>query len=80
MTTIRHRASISIVTCYWLYVQRHRVLIPEDERQRRLVRRSIVFFVVPDDDVTVQCLDGSDKYPPVNAMDYIAQLTTPTRY
>jgi len=61
-------------------VQRHRVLIPEDERQRQLMRRSIVFFVVPDNDVIVRCLDGSDKYPPVNAMQYIARLTEPTRY
>ena len=56
------------------------MLIPEDAIHRQLTRRSIVFFVVPDCDVIVQCVDGSDKYPPVSAMDYIAQRTTPTRY
>jgi len=59
--------------------QKHRVLLPADQL-RSQQRRSIVFFVVPDVDVTVQCLDSSDKYPPINAMDYILQLTEPTRY
>jgi len=46
-------------------------MIPEDESTRQTTRRSIVFFVHPDSDVTVSCLDGSDKYPPVNSMEYL---------
>jgi len=46
-------------------------MIPDDEVKRQTIRKSIVFFVHPDDDVTVQCLDGSDKYPPVNAKEYL---------
>lgn len=48
----------------------HRVMIPEDERERLKVRRSLVFFANPDADVTVTCVDGSDKYPPVNSAEY----------
>ena len=46
------------------------MLIPEDVIHRQLTSKSIVFFVDPDCDVIIQCLDGSDKYPPVSAMDY----------
>jgi len=47
------------------------VLIPEDESERLKVRRSLVFFAHPDPDVTVTCVDGSDKYPPVNSAKYL---------
>ena len=56
------------------------MLIPEDDVQRQLIRRSIVFFVVSDNDVTIRCLDGSDKYPPVKTLEYLVQQTDPTRY
>ena len=46
-------------------------MVPDDEIKRQKVRRSIVFFVNPDSDVTVECLDGSNKYPPVNATEYL---------
>ena len=49
----------------------HRALIPEEERKRKMVRQSIVFFVNPDDEVIVSCLDGSDKYEPIRSVDYI---------
>ena len=52
-------------------MQCHRVMIPDDEIRRQKVRRSIVFFVHPDSDVTVECLDGSNKYPPVNPTQYL---------
>ena len=47
----------------------HRVMVPKDERRKK-VRQSLIFFVNPDDDVEVKCLDGSDKYPPVLVKDY----------
>jgi len=54
-----------------LLLQSHRVMIPEQERERLKVRRSLVFFAHPDDDVTVTCVDGSDRYPPVNSAEYL---------
>ena len=46
-------------------------MLPGDERERLTVRRSLVFFAHPDADITVTCLDGSDKYPPVNSLQYL---------
>ncbi|XP_078359493.1 uncharacterized protein LOC144643969 [Oculina patagonica] len=51
----------------------HRVLIPEAEIKRRVPRRSLVLFYAPDDDTMVTCLDGSNKYPPIRARDWIYQ-------
>ena len=51
--------------------QVHRVLIPEEEIKRRVPRRSLVLFHDPDDDTMVTCLDGSNKYPPIRARDWI---------
>jgi len=52
-------------------LQPHRVLISEDESERLNVRRSLVFFVHPDPDVNIICIDGSHKYPPVNSAQYL---------
>lgn len=52
-------------------LQPHRVMIPEDDSERMKVRRSLVFFAHPDADVTVTCVDGSNKYPPVNSAQYL---------
>lgn len=49
----------------------HRVMIPEEERKREVVRQSIAFFVNPDDNFIVSCLDGSDKYEPIRSVDYL---------
>ena len=46
-------------------------MIPDEEVKRQTMRRSIVFFVEPDHDVTVSCLDGSDKYSPVKGSEYV---------
>jgi len=46
-------------------------MIPEDESERLKVRRSLVFFAHPDPDVTVTCMDGTNKYPPVNSAEYL---------
>ena len=47
------------------------MLIPEEEIQRRVSRRSLVLFHDPDDDAMVTCLDGSNKYPPIIAKDWV---------
>ena len=54
-------------------LQPHRVMIPEDESKRMKVRRSLVFFAHPDADVTITCMDGSNKYPPVNSKEYLKE-------
>jgi len=67
-TTIAYFHDIDLILWLW---QMHRVKIPDDESKRQQMRRSMAFFVHPDNDVTVSCLDGSDKYPPINAAEYL---------
>ncbi|KAL9957584.1 hypothetical protein ACROYT_G034503 [Oculina patagonica] len=52
---------------------KHRVLIPEEELKKRIVRQSIAFFVNPDSEAVIECLDGSNKYPPITSMGYLQQ-------
>lgn len=49
----------------------HRVLVPEDELKRKAVRQSVAFFVHPDNEVLVECVDGSNKYPAITAAEDI---------
>ena len=70
MLRIRRQSSGS-VKIISLSRQVHRVLIPEGELKRRVPRRSLVLFYDPDDDITITCLDGSNKYPPIRARDWI---------
>ena len=62
--------SLIALLCFPSLFQRHRVSIPEEECQRRVPRRSVAFFVHPDDDTIIKCLDGSEKYPSITAYDY----------
>ena len=39
--------------------------------KRRRVRRSLAFFVQPDDNCVIECIDGSGKYPPTTSLDYL---------
>ena len=48
----------------------HRILMPVEEQKKKLVRQSVVFFLEPDHDCVVTCLDGSDKYEPITAKQY----------
>ncbi|ESO84919.1 hypothetical protein LOTGIDRAFT_168176 [Lottia gigantea] len=54
-----------------LIATKHRVLIPESEVLKNKGRQSIAFFIHPDDDFVIKCLDGSDKYKPISALDYL---------
>ena len=65
------RQSSDSVNILPLSYQVHRVLIPEGELKRRVPRRSLVLFYDPDDDTMITCLDGSNKYPPIRARDWI---------
>ena len=54
-------------------MQPHRIRIPEEETRKKSSRYSIVYFVNPDDDFNVECMDDSKKYPPVIAGDFLQQ-------
>ncbi|GAA6092069.1 UPF0676 protein C1494.01-like [Tachysurus ichikawai] len=47
----------------------HRVLLPPVNDSS--TRQSLAFFVQPDNHAIIKCCDGSDKYPPVNSLDYL---------
>ncbi|KAI8504342.1 hypothetical protein Bbelb_174600 [Branchiostoma belcheri] len=51
---------------------KHRVVLPYTPEARGTSRRSVTFFTHPDFDAVMTCLDGSNKYPPVRAEDYVA--------
>ena len=50
---------------------KHRVMIPEKEFDKKKGRQSAVFFIHPDDDYMIKCLDGSNKYEPISSLDYL---------
>uniref|UniRef100_A0A672J0G3 Si:dkey-10o6.2 n=1 Tax=Salarias fasciatus TaxID=181472 RepID=A0A672J0G3_SALFA len=49
----------------------HRVLLPSVGDSS--TRQSLAFFVDPDDEAVITCCDGSNKYPPVKAGEYLLQ-------
>ena len=49
------------------------MVIPAKERDYPQRRFSVVFFVHPHDNALITCLDGSDKYPPVAAGQYLVE-------
>ena len=53
------------------FFQKHRILMPDDEDRRLKPRQSIVFFGNPDDNVLIQPVDGSEKYEPIRAEDFL---------
>ena len=50
---------------------KYRVRIPETEQDQMRSRRSMAFFMVPDNDVIIDCWDGSHKYEPIRFVDYL---------
>ncbi|XP_077978753.1 uncharacterized protein LOC144434172 [Glandiceps talaboti] len=57
-----------------LKATKHRVVIPQTDAGRMKGRQSVIFFTNPDDDVIVECIDKSNKYPPVKAIDSLRDL------
>ena len=49
----------------------HRVVIPPAEVSRQHGRQSLAYFIQPDDNAMIEPIDGSGKYPPIAAADYI---------
>ncbi|XP_052280712.1 uncharacterized protein LOC127878232 isoform X3 [Dreissena polymorpha] len=56
-----------------LIATNHRVVVPEVEFKKRSSRQAVAFFIHPDDEYIVKCLDGFDKYEPISSMDYLRQ-------
>lgn len=50
-------------------LQPHRVVT--DEKKQYKERRSVIFFINPDPDAVIVPVDGSNKYAPVRAYDYV---------
>uniref|UniRef100_A0A7M5WVU3 Fe2OG dioxygenase domain-containing protein n=1 Tax=Clytia hemisphaerica TaxID=252671 RepID=A0A7M5WVU3_9CNID len=48
----------------------HRVSLPKDTNQPR---QSIAFFVNPDNETLVECLDGSNTCKPIRASDWLTK-------
>lgn len=46
------------------------MLIPESEQTRSVARRSLVLFTDPDLNEVIECVDGSNKYPPITTRDW----------
>ena len=61
------------ITTTGIFYQPHRVFLPSNEELRSKVRQSIAFFVHPDNDAVISCIDGSNKYPPITAAEDLAQ-------
>jgi len=56
--------------------------VPEDEIKRRSPRRSLAFFLQPDNEVIISPLDGSvddERFQPIGSLEYI-KTKTPTLY
>ncbi|XP_077986047.1 uncharacterized protein LOC144440544 [Glandiceps talaboti] len=51
----------------------HRVVIPDNAAPKTSSRQSMAYFGNPDSATVVRCIDGSDKYPPLTAGDYLRQ-------
>jgi hypothetical protein len=60
------------------FVQIHRVVVPHEELRRLTARQSMAFFVHPDNDVIIECLDGSGHYPPITSLEYLNQRLVAT--
>ena len=59
--------------------QRHRVVVSEKEvNYLNRPRRSLVYFMRPDLDAQIQCLDGSNKYVPIISGNYVKQKLNAT--
>ena len=46
-------------------------MMPETAEQKKNIRQSIAFFGHPDKGEIITCIDGSNKYPPIESMEYL---------
>ena len=79
-TWVQVQTSLKIMA-YWsvtlklnmTVLQNHRLREPSEDHLKRKTRRSLVYFIGPDDDTSVSCLDGLNKYAPINSSEYLWQ-------
>ncbi|XP_038053831.1 2-oxoglutarate-dependent dioxygenase htyE-like isoform X1 [Patiria miniata] len=50
---------------------RHCVFMDDTPEELDKSRQSIAFFGYPDNDAIIECVDKSNKYPPISALDYL---------
>ena len=60
-TVLHYWTSGSEITFFF---QKHRVAVPAKDSKWSGERYSIIYFVAPDYDFTIRCLDGSDTFAP----------------
>jgi len=60
--------------------QLHRVVNPNTEAMRQADRNTIVYFLHPDADFIIRCLDGSDTFEPVTDDTYTTPKGKMKRY
>lgn len=68
-----HHIEINPYTNIHAYIplQEHRVLIPKKEVQLRSSRKSIAYFLSPDDDLPIKPLDSSADYPAITFKQHL---------
>ena len=54
----------------------HRILLTDDERRYK-TRQASLFFLHPDDDHVIRCIDGSDKYEPITGRGFWDKASEP---
>ncbi|XP_071502179.1 uncharacterized protein [Diadema antillarum] len=54
-----------------LIASKHRVMLPVEQIQLQKERQSIAFFGHPDNGVIIECIDKSNKYPPIESVAYL---------
>ena len=46
-------------------------MLPQTDDEKHGIRQSVAFFGHPDPGEIITCIDGSDKYPPIESMEYL---------
>lgn len=59
-----------------LTATKHRILLTNDERRFK-TRQASLFFLHPDDDHVIRCMDGSDKYEPITGRGFWDKWSEP---
>jgi len=68
-----YKFSLNLIYASLCVFQLHKVVVPDDGSQNK-ARISIPLFVHPDCDTLIECVDGSDKYPPVTPKDEFTRM------
>ena len=61
-----------------IFFQKHPVVVPHEQLHCLTPQQSMAFFVQPDDDVIIECLDGLGHYSPISSLEYLNQRLNAT--